>query len=653
MRARALIPLLLMLVATAASGAPATAFRVTLPPLVPLSQDFSFTVEAVDASGMVDPTYQGRIVFSSNDFIATLPPPYSFNPPTDAGVHVFGARLHMLGDHSITASQIDQPTIRGTGSTEVKRAPYDTQQFALTRPAGAVLGTPFDITITAVDENFAPTGNFIGTLEVVESGFTDMPNITFTAEDNGVKTISVTPDRGGPVVFVVRDLAYPAVSGAVSLEVSCPGFTVTASNDGPVCPFERPTLTATTSVPDVQFDWRGRTFVFEAHGAVVQGSDYFAGTYIVTMSLPNGCSAFAETTVIRNSDDTQFSVDGPTYACDGVDRTISIVDGNGPYSNIHWSATHGTVVSGQGTTSIVLRGDYDESGPANQFTRVNFSATNGAGCVIDQRYVIEFEVFGPPPPLTIDTPSSACAGQTQTARALTSGDASVQWSITNGTILQNLGDRIDYSVSGTGDTVISATASNGQCSSTKTATVSSTGPTATIASDAMEICAGDSVAIPVTLSGAPPFSVFWSDGRVDEVNTSTFTRSVTPDGDTSYAIDRVSDAHCSGNAIGHVDVITRGTPAVTLQPKNAAVAKGASAALRVEVAPDATHVQWYRGASGDRSQPVLGANALVFRTPAITQNTSFWAEIITACGTTRSNAAAVSLEARRRAARHP
>ena len=659
MRARTLLLVVLATAAVTASGATATAFRVTLPDVVITGQFFDFTVEAIDGTGAVDSAYTDRVTFSSNNMFnmfATLPPDYTFTVG-DAGVHVFSAKLFGEGcNRPISVFQLSDLSISGSDTTTVQFGPDDTQRFVITAPETADIGVAFNFTVTAVDMNFQPTGNYVGTVHFEDSGLIVPPDTAFTPADNGVKTFSATPDRGGHVIFNVKDVDFPAISDTHTMEIACPGFTVSASNDGPVCPGQRPTLTATTSEPGVQLEWQGAR-LFEGWGPVVQGVADWAGTYSVTMSLPNGCRAYAETEVTLSSANPQVSVNGSGDACDGVEQTFSIADADGPYSNIEWNIpSGGTIVSGQGTSSIVVRSDYDENGPTIQRMRVFLSATNGHGCNIENRAVEDVEIY-PQLDLAIDTPSSACAGTTYTAHAVVSSDArtpTYQWSITNGTITFQAGNRIDYTVSGPGEAVITVSANNGDCPSTISKTVTPGGPSATIATDTKEICPGESISIPVTLAGAPPFTVHWSDGHVDRgIHTNTFTRVVTPASGSSYSAVSLSDSNCSGTGSGSVDVMTRETPLITQQPANAVVPRGSTATLTVGVEPEPTHVQWYRGLPGDQSHPIDGANSLVFKTPPIAQNTTFWAEIETSCGTTGSSAATVKVESRRRSARHP
>ncbi|HEU4889495.1 MAG TPA: hypothetical protein VFV49_16540 [Thermoanaerobaculia bacterium] len=526
-----------------------------------------------------------------------------------------------------------------------------TQRFVITAPATGNLGEPFNFTVTAADEAGNPTGDYTGSVEFASHGVTVPASYTFTPADGGTKTFTGTPTRGGHVLFNLYDVDHPGIAATHSMEIACPGFTVTASNDGPICPGETPTLTASTSATGVTFDWQGPRF-WQAYGQTVEGRADYGGTYIVIMSHPNGCRTFAETEVVLTS--TPPNVQADQESCAGGEQVFTLYDAatNGPYSNIVWSVTGGQLVSGQGTESVTVVSQYDSNVPGPQFVQVDFAATNGAGCAVERRVIHEIH---PRPAATIDTASGGCAGSTLLAKAVGASNQSYAWSIENGTILETHDDdEILYTVSGSGPAVITLVVTDPYCTSTITRSVNASGPAATIASAEYETCAGEEVQIPVTLTGAPPFTIAWSDGPLQTGVTGSFTRTVAPAESTHYSIVSITDANCSSeNETGTVTVTAREDAVITRQPAGTTVFRGNRATLSVGVSPDPTAVQWYRGARGDRNNPVSGGTSLQLLTPPIAQETSFWAEIQTSCGSVMSNAATVKISSRRRAARHP
>lgn len=658
-----LFALIVSFIAFSLTAAPATALRVTLPETVYYGHYFDFTVEAVDGTGAVDPTYRGKIRFSYQSFDpSTQLPDYTFTAG-DAGVHTFTTRLNHVGDDRfIRATDVSNASITGSDTTDVRNGPGATQRFVITAPATGNLGQPFNFTVTAVDANGNVTPDYTGTIEFQAHGVVRPPNYTFTPADAGTKTFTTTPDRGGYVLFNLYDVEYIGIAANHSMQIACPGFTVTASNNGPVCPTQAPTLTATTDETDVTFEWRGPN-VWNAFGRVVNGVFNYEGTYSVTMThATNGCTAFAETFVELSSTNPDVErLSEPSWFCDQMEKQYAILDSatNGPYTNIVWTVNgSGSIVRGQGTTTVTILPDFNESGPSFQQINLYLSATNGEGCVIENRLVdANIDVYRLPE-VTIDTPSSACPGTTLIARPVsaptTSSSLTYNWTIENGTITERnqTSGEIRYTVSGTGDAVLTLVVSDPHCSYTTTATVSA-GPSATIASASHDICEGEAVQIPVTLTGEGPVTIEWSDGLVQTVNGS-FTRTVSPQSSTSYSIVSVKNANCrSGETTGSVEVTTTNAPVITRQPADTTVPRGERATLTVDAEPDAFAVQWYRGTRGDRTNRVNGATSRVFVTPPITQTTTFWAEIQTSCGAVASNSVTVSVASRRRAVGHP
>lgn len=480
---RALFVLLLTLIATTAIGAPATALRVTLPETVILDQLFDFTVEAIDSTGTVDPAYTGTVAFGSLNDGPVLPPNYTFTAG-DAGVHVFSTKMRLYGNsRDIRVVDLSNPSIMGSDTTDVRSAPGPTQRFVIAAPATANLGEPFNFTVTAADDDGIPTGEYTGTVTFDNTGLSNPANYTFTPADGGAKTFTATPSNGGAVRIRVRDADYPLLSEETGMVIRCPGFTVTASNSGPSCFEESPTLTASTSETGVTFHWFG-PIGWSADGQVVTGIPRFQGSYHVRMTHPNGCTTVA-TTQARLSDVSPEvePADIPLdYLCDTMQKTYSIVDSatNGPYTNLSWSVSgHGSIVSGQGTTSATVAADFDENGGAYQPIFLDVSGTNGDGCpfhVTAAAFTVK-----PRPVVTIDTPAAGCSAAKRTARAVFTSPMPVetvthlQWSIQNGTITNHIPPDIRYTVSGGADAVITLTATTDFCSYTTVKTVSSTG----------------------------------------------------------------------------------------------------------------------------------------------------------------------------------
>lgn len=87
-------------------------------------------------------------------------------------------------------------------------------------------------------------------------------------------------------------------------------------------------------------------------------------------------------------------------------------------------------------------------------------------------------------------------------------------------------------------------------------------------------------------------------------------------------------------------------PALVAAPSPVAIQAGQNAVFEVRAVGDELAIQWYRGASGDTSQPIAGANGLLLVTPPLTASASFWARISNPVKTVDSAAALATVTAR-------
>lgn len=103
------------------------------------------------------------------------------------------------------------------------------------------------------------------------------------------------------------------------------------------------------------------------------------------------------------------------------------------------------------------------------------------------------------------------------------------------------------------------------------------------------------------------------------------------------------------NALGFVDSRTATATMVpiliTVQPASTLAAIGATASLSVTASGKGLAYQWYQGASGDMSHPLVGADQPVFTTPALSETTRFWVRVTGVYGMLDSDAATVTVMA--------
>jgi subtilisin family serine protease len=173
------------------NAAAASRFDVSTPDSSIAGAPFDLTVTARDPFGNVATGYRGTVSLTSSDGGAVLPGPYTFGS-ADAGVHDFpGVILVSAGVQSVTATDINAGSITGTATVGVVAAAAD--HFEVDIPATIPSGTPFDVTVIALD----PYGN-------IDTQYTG--TVTFTSSDPDPQVVlpadyTFTADDAGMVVF--------------------------------------------------------------------------------------------------------------------------------------------------------------------------------------------------------------------------------------------------------------------------------------------------------------------------------------------------------------------------------------------------------------------------------------------------------------------
>ncbi len=123
----------------------------------------TFTVTAEDQFNETSYAYTGTVQFSSGAGNALLPA----NATLTAGVGVFSAILTTAGTQTITATDNANGSLTGTsGSITVTAAAAN--HFAISAPSSVSAGTPFPVTVTAVDP-FDNPANYAATLRFTSS----------------------------------------------------------------------------------------------------------------------------------------------------------------------------------------------------------------------------------------------------------------------------------------------------------------------------------------------------------------------------------------------------------------------------------------------------------------------------------------------------
>jgi hypothetical protein len=348
-------------------------------------------------------------------------------------------------------------------------------------------------------------------------------------------------------------------------------------------------------------------------------------------------------------------IDEPQQMCDRGVIELTLAE---PLDNIVWHVENGTILSGQGTGTVTMRGEITSDSHA----RVYVSATDPVhGCTFDRVQVASIRLQFGMPPVQITAPASLCPGGVGTATAPPKTNVTYQWSITNGTIIENTGTLVKFTPSASGGEItlgLTLTRTDTLCSFSTQRTVTIGPPTAVVPDETIAMCAGQDAGFSVELRGQPPFNVTWSDGvTINGIYTNSHFRELTATEDIALSITAFSDATCAGTSSGtaFIDVLT--PVAIQRQPSSQTIARGQTAVLEIE--STGTSFQWFRGTTGDQMDAIPGATAATYTTPPLTQTTSYWAHVFGNCGVESSATATITVREeqtaggkRRRSVRH-
>jgi Ig-like domain CHU_C associated len=631
----------------------ATSLQISIPAQTTTGAPFSITVTALDGES-IDPSYTGTVHFTSTEETAVLPADYTFTP-ADGGTRTFTAtfnRSNRTGPsmtHTVGVEDTSHDITAGQDDSNVFWAANVVRKLRIDVPEEVSRAVTFDGTVSALNAYDEVVTNYTGTVTFEGTAGVDLPpSYTFTAADNGVHTFTFNANLGGYRVVSAEDVADVSTGYADGFTVLCPEFVVSASNGGAVCDIgSQTTVSASSNHADAVYAWAGPGRNNYASGA--EWTVNQPGTYWVTAShAATQCEAITFTEVpAKSSEAPQFSASASSV-CPNETLTVSLTNASS-FTDIEWFADNASIVSGQGTPSVVVSG----SNPANIYVYAT-ARESSANCPTGSMLAAAVPIVGVT--AIIDTPAAACPNTTQTASVLDAGaGATYNWTIANGRIVSGQGTRaIQYAPLGS-EVTLQATVAKQGCSVNDTAIVSVDGPTATV-NGTFSICESDNVSVPVTLAGVPPFRIVWSDNVVQEnITGTTSSRTFTGAQAGTYFIAQVSDAHCAGSASGVASVLLNDRPDINAQPRSTTIRPGEQTTLTVDVSGENLVYRWYEGSAGDSSRLVSEQLEPSFTTPRLTQTTKYWVHVSNGCGERQSHTATVTVTAgggKKRSTRH-
>jgi hypothetical protein len=293
------------------------------------------------------------------------------------------------------------------------------------------------------------------------------------------------------------------------------------------------------------------------------------------------------------------AVSGSTTICSGGTATLSVaLTGSGAWTLL-WS--DGFVQSGV-TSTPAFRTVGPSATTVYTVTTVTDANCAGAGSGGATVTVV------PRPSASITAPPAACTDATGLVASVPDGGPGVSytWTITNGTITSGAGTHaVTFSVGAASPLQLSVTVSNGICPSSSSVSLPVTPAATAVVSGGGTVCAGEQAPITVALTGAPPWTLLWSDGLLETgVGTSPWTRNVAPVLSTSYTLSQVTDAtSCSGSVSGSAAFVVKPVPVsqIFAAPTVCAASSGNAASV-----PDAGAGAAYTWSIGNGS--ITGGN---------------------------------------------
>ncbi len=247
-------------------------FNVQAPSPVTAGTPFNLTASVRDNFGNPVPSFTGSVRITSSDpQAATLVNSYTYTT-ADNGSHLFNATLLTAGNQTITATNIEQPTITGSTPVTVNSAGASRLLVTPTTPTPNA-GAPFTTRVTPNDPYGNTVPNYAGTVHLTSSdtgavlpgNYTFNPPTDFAGHD-----FTIILNTPGNQSIVATDTVNTGITGSANVTVA----NATASSFGVV----PGTTTPTAGVPfNLTVTARGPT------GGVVNN---FAGNVTVVSTDP-------------------------------------------------------------------------------------------------------------------------------------------------------------------------------------------------------------------------------------------------------------------------------------------------------------------------------------------------------------------------------
>jgi hypothetical protein len=285
---------------TVTSGAAATFSLTPATMTTTAGNAFNITVKALDAVGNVATGYAGTVHLTSSDGSAQL----AANTTLSNGLGTLSVTLNTVGAGTQTVSANDTVFTSVTGtSPAITVTPGAATTLTLSAGSGQTAGTPFNLTVKAVDAHGNTATGYTGTVYFTcTDGAAVMP--ANTTLPGGVKVVSVTLHSSGTQVITGTDTVTSSITGGASVNVAAAAaqsFTVSAPSSATAGSAFSVTVTALDSLGNTATGYGGTVHFTSSDGAAVLPANSTltngTGTFSVTLSTGGSQSVVATDTV--------------------------------------------------------------------------------------------------------------------------------------------------------------------------------------------------------------------------------------------------------------------------------------------------------------------------------------------------------------------
>ncbi|MEA2417146.1 MAG: hypothetical protein QOI58_3803 [Thermoanaerobaculia bacterium] len=240
-------------------------------------------------------------------------------------------------DNGVTAGLSDPRCADGTVNVTVNAPP--TTHFSVTAPANVTAGSPFNVTVTALDASNATVTGYTGTVHFTSSSAGTLPSdYTFVAGDSGSHTFSVTLTSTGAQSITATDGGITGSANTTVAPRPATHFSVTAPANVTSGAAFNVTVTALDSTNATVTGYTGTVhFTSSSTGSLPADYTFIAGdngshTFSVTLTstgaqsitaTDGGITGSANTTVAPRPA-THFSVTAPANVTSGAAFNVTV-----------------------------------------------------------------------------------------------------------------------------------------------------------------------------------------------------------------------------------------------------------------------------------------------------------------------------------------